>query len=133
MSPTLYYKFTGFAKGWSKFVNPIDITKIIDIQYRERLFCINDIEYKYTLKIEYFDPISSKVSISPVIVFGIYGIATNSHDETHIMTLRYKTEQEVINIIKEIKMKQNLISQFDNEQNKKLQEFVDKNLKFKNP
>lgn len=125
MSPTLYHTFNGFAKGLSSFhINPIDIRKIIDIQYRKRLFCILDIEYKYTLEIEYSIP-TNRLSISPVIVFGNLGIANNINNKTSIMTLRYKTEKEVINIIEEIKMKQNLISQFDNEQNKKLQEFVD--------
>ena len=129
MSATVYHTFTGCVKGLSSFhINPADVRKIIDITYRKRLFCIFNKEYKFSLDIKYFDP-KNETTVSPAVVFagqyGIGGVFHSTYVETSIMTLRYKTKKEVINVIDEIKMKQSLISKFDNEQNKKLQEFID--------
>jgi hypothetical protein len=128
MSPTLHHTFKGFVKGLSYFhINPVDIRKVIKINYRKRLFCIFDTEYKYSMEIEYFNP-RSEISSSTVITsgghvgFGIY----NQYVETSEMTLRYKTEKEVIDEIDEIKKIQKLISQFDIEQNLKLEKFINK-------
>lgn len=128
MSPTIYHTFRNFVKGYSFFHhNPIDVRKVIEIYYRKRLFCILDREYKYKLIIEYSNP-RSNLTITPMITFGgQVGVAyTRIYEESSLMTLRFKTEKEVKNEINEIKIKQNLISEFDNEQNIKLAEFADK-------
>lgn len=130
MTPTVYHTFRNFVKGLSGFhLNPIDVRKVMNIDYRKRLFCIFDKEYKYTLEIKYSNPrselrVSSVLTTGGQIGTGIY----KEYVESSIMTLRYKTEREVKNEIREIKMKQNLITEFDNEQNLKLQEFIEKKL-----
>lgn len=131
MYPTLYHTFKGFVKGLSSFhVNPVDVRKVINMDYRKRLFCINDTEYKYSLEIEYYDP-RSELSVTYIrsasghVETRFY----NHYEETSEMTLRYKTEKEIINEINEIKKKQNLISEYDNQQNLKLEEFV-KSIKY---
>lgn len=125
MFPTLYHTFKGFVKGLSSFhINPIDVRKVIDINYRKRLFCIFDTEYKYTLKIKYFNP-RSILSSNIITSNGHIGIGFyNEYVETSEMTLRYKTEKEAIDEIDKIKKIQKIISQFDIEQNLKLEEFA---------
>lgn len=128
MSPTIYHTFKGFVKGLSSFhINPIDVRKVIKIDYRKRLFCIFDTEYKYSLEMEYLNP-RSELSAAPVITSGGHcGTGFyNEYIETSEMTLRYKTEKEVIDEIDEIKKIQKLISQFDIEQNLKLEKFINK-------
>ena len=65
------------------------------------MFCILDEEYKYSLEIEYFNP-RSESSTTPVITSGgHFGVAfSNEYIETSEMTLRHKTEKEVIDEIK---------------------------------
>lgn len=126
MSPTLYHTFKGFVKVLSSYhINPIDVRKVIDIKYKKRLFCIIDREYKYNLEMEYLNPRSEISPVALITFSGNLGIGFyNEHIETSVMTLTYKTEKEVIDEINEIKKKKELISQFDNEQNLKLEEFV---------
>lgn len=126
MSPTLYHTFKGFVRGLSSFyINPVDVRKVIKMNYRQRLFCIRDTEYKYSLEIEYFNPRSNPTSTPVITSGGHVGVGFyNEYVETSEMTLRYKTEKEVINEINEIEIKQNLISQFDNEQNLKLEKIL---------
>ena len=56
MTIIIHHMFKGFIKGWTtSVVNPLDVRKIIKIDYRKRLFCILDREYKYTLRIEWLE------------------------------------------------------------------------------
>jgi hypothetical protein len=126
MFPSINHKLKNYVRGWSYFYcNPLDVRKIINMVYRKRIFCIRDREYKYKLTIEYFNP-RSKTTLSPNITLG-GGIGTvihNEYVETSIITLRYKTEKEIIDEMDKVKKIQNIIKIYDNEQNKKLQEYI---------
>jgi hypothetical protein len=126
MNATLLHNLKSHVKGWSSFyVNPIDIRKVIDISYNKRLFCIFDSEYKYTLRIEYYNP-RSEITTSPVFTSRGSGVAiTESYKEISIMTIRYKTKNEINQEINEIYKLKNIIKNFDEEQNKKLKDFAD--------
>ena len=130
MSPTLFHQLKHHTKGWSSFyVNPIDVRKVISISWNPRLFCIFDQDYPYTLRIKYYNPRSVEIA-SPVISGGHTGIAfTEKYEENSYITIRYKTENEVHQEINEINKLQNIIKNFDEEQNKNLKNFANKNLK----
>ena len=70
----------------------LDLTKIIDITFRKRLFCFFNKDYPYVLKIEYDLPIF----IEPYL----------------IITKRYKTEKECIDEIQEINIKKFKINNY---------------------
>ena len=109
MSKQIYHTFRGFMRGWSDVhCNPIDITKIISMKNTRRLFCIKDVEYPFTLTIEYHDP-KEEIVFAPMLVpmFVPILIPIIYNDNTSIMTLRYKTSQEVYNEINTIKNMQN--------------------------
>jgi hypothetical protein len=132
MTPTLSHTLKNYVKGWSGFfVNQLDIRKIIKIDYHKRLFCVFDHEYKYTLEILYYNP-RSESRLSPVITSGGHmGISfNNDYEETSTITVRYKSENEVKQEISEIKKMQYMIKKFDEEQNKKLVDFINKNQNF---
>jgi hypothetical protein len=126
MTSTIHHTLKNFVRGWTNFhINPIDIRKIVKISYHKRLFCIFQREYKYTLEIEYYNP-RSESDASPIITTGgQVGFAfTNEYFETSQMTIRYKSENEIKQEIDEIKKIQDIIKIFDEEQNKKLAEFI---------
>jgi hypothetical protein len=128
MSPTLFHQLKHHVKGWSSFyVNPIDVRKVISISWHPRLFCIFNQDYPYTLKIKYYDPRNVTIA-NPVFTSGGHtGIAlTNIYEEHSYMEIRYKTENEVHQEINEINNLQNIIKNFDQEQNKNLINFANR-------
>ena len=98
-------------KGWSELsISTIDVYKIKDIYYKKRLFCIFNKNHPYKLTIEYDEPTES-MGIASGINFnrGFTTSLVKEVDLTVDITKRYKTEIEVINEIKETRMKQNKI------------------------
>lgn len=126
MTPTLYHTLKNYMRGWSSFhVNPLDIRKIIEINYHQRLFCIFDREYKFTLKIKYYNPRSESNSSLVMTAGGHVGVAFNErYVESSYMTVRYKTENEIKQEIEKINNLQNIIKKFDEEQCIKLNNFA---------
>ena len=94
-------------RGLSEFqLKQIDVSKIVSIDSRKRLFKILDQDYDYTLDIVYNKSItkSKLMPVGPIFV-------PMSYTETeHNMTRRYKTKKDVDDEINEIKMKQNEIN-----------------------
>ena len=132
------YTLKHHVKSYSGlYINPLNIRNIISIYYRERLFCIFDCDYKYSLKLEYYKP-HNESNESLVLGTGGIGIAfTNEYVETDTMTVRYKTENEVKQEIQEMIKLHNYVKKYDNEQNIKLRNYVKKydneqNIKLRN-
>lgn len=96
-------------RGWSELcIETIDVAKVIQLNYIKRLFMITNREYPYTLKIKY-ENIHNEMTFMPTIPLGKGSIGMTSvfYTETEsILTKRYKTEQDIINEIDEIKAKQ---------------------------
>ena len=127
MSGTILYTLKHHVKSYSGlYINPLNIRNIISIYYRERLFCIFDCDYKYSLKLEYYKP-HNESNESLVLGTGGIGIAfTNEYVETDTMTVRYKTENEVKQEIQEMIKLHNYVKKYDNEQNIKLRNYTKK-------
>lgn len=126
MAATVHYLLTNFTRGWSSFyTNPLDIRKIINIGYHKRLFCLWDPEYKYTATVTYYNP-RAVSTVSPVITQrGHIGIAyTATYKDNSVMTVRYKTENEILQLIDDINKRKDAISKFDKQQNDVLGTFV---------
>ncbi len=129
MSPTLFHQLSHHVKGWSSFyLNPIDIRKIVSVKWHPRLFCVFNRDYPYTLSIKYYNP-RSVVTSGPVLTTGghVGASLTEKYEEHSYMTIRYKTEGAVHQEINEINKLQNIIKNFDEEQNKKLLYFANIN------
>lgn len=128
MSPTIFHHLKHHVPGWSTFyINPIDLRKIIKINYFKRLFCIGDPDYPYTLKIKY---LNQEIETKQNGVFGFRDgelVLTNEYNKTSIMTVRYKSQTDVLKEIYKINQLQELIKKFNEQQNKKLIEFVNNN------
>lgn len=95
--------------GWSKLsIETIDVEKVIQLNYKKRLFMITNREYPYTLNIKY-ENIHNEMTLMPTIPLGkgSMGMTPVFYTETEsIITKRYKTKQDIINEIDEIKTKQ---------------------------
>ena len=68
---TVYHTLKNCVRGWSTFyTNPLDVSKIISVTYTERLFCLFNPEYIYSVIINYSRPRSD-----PTFTFrGVYNI-----------------------------------------------------------
>jgi len=120
---TLFHLLKNCKNGWSEFrINNLDVRKIKSYGYNKRLFCIFDIDHPYNFWIKYENP-HSESDISPVFVNNKWGYAiTEKYSNTSIITKRYKSEEDILIEINEIKRLLNVIQQFDNEQISKLNE-----------
>jgi hypothetical protein len=126
MSPTLHYKLNNCIYGWSKLkLNPINVRNILNISYNKRLFTIVQPEYKYSLTINYYNP-RTEFDVTPVFGLPSYGIALSyKYEHASYITFRFKTEDDVKQEIKKIEELQNIIKEFDKNEDKK-------NIKFAN-
>ena len=113
MNGILFHTLKGI-KGWGELcISTIDVNKITHIYNKKRLFCIFNKDHPYNLTIKYYEPKES-YSLAPGISF-YGGITASLVKEVQLIayiTKRYKTEIEVQNEIKEIKMKQQKIELF---------------------
>jgi hypothetical protein len=126
MTTTVQYQLNDCVRGWSEFyTNPLDIRKIINISYHKRLFCLWDSEYKYSVTITYSNPRSVNTN-SPVITLGgnVGMSLTTGYRDKSIMTVRYKTENEVLEVIDNINKRKNLINIYDRQKNEELDTFI---------
>lgn len=90
MEKLIYHTLKG-VRGWSDLTfSKIDVFKVKNLHYDERLFCIFNRKYPYKLTIYY------------------------GTRQTYIITKRYKTETEVQNEINEIQLKQKKIESLKN-------------------
>ena len=96
--------------GWSNHkINPLDLLNVTKYEYYERLFCIINRDYPYTVDIEYYNPYN-KTNISPVITTGGIGISNNSvHVTKSNITRRFQTEDDCKKFISDITAKKALI------------------------
>lgn len=93
-----YYNLTKCVRGWSHCqYNTIDITKILEISYRKRLFCIIDKKYPWSLNIEY-----NEMKVYPTHFMPHYRRFDSGISYTRTITKRYESEKELINEIKNI-------------------------------
>jgi hypothetical protein len=81
-------------RGWSSLrMKEMEVTKVISMEHKKRLFRIFDPAYPWKLMIQYnLDSVDDETYI-----FGSW---------TYTVTKRYKTEQDVLADIDEIKRKQ---------------------------
>lgn len=126
MAATVHYLLKNFTKGWSSFyTNPLDIRKIINVSYHKRLFCLWDPEYEYSATITYYNPRSEYTNSTVITTGGHVGIAyTPTYKENSVITVRYKTENEILQVIDDINKRKDAISKFDKQQNDALGTFV---------
>ena len=101
-----HIKYTLRGKsGWSicKFKN-ISISEVVELSYHKRQFMIFDRKFPYTLNIMYYKPkiMTNTIVMNPTIY--------NKYEKCwFVITKRYKTEQDILNEINDIKQKQKLI------------------------
>ena len=105
--------------GWSKLsIDKIDVSKIIKIYYCKRSFCIRDVDYKYSLNIEY-EYAKTKRYFFPIFPFSGLSFFSDTTFEQSI-TKRYKTENECIDEINEIEQKQKKLNNYIEKLNKQI-------------
>lgn len=132
MRPTLYYAFKGLVhKPTFLCNNALNVRKIISMDCTRRLFRIKQPEYAYNLNIKYLNTLKQTItSVAPVVTFfptvmvGVSFYPEYIGPTEQSVVIRYKTEQESIQEMNAILRMQNLIKQYDNEQTRQLQEFV---------
>lgn len=129
MAPTVFFQLSEHVRGWSRFYEQsLDVRKIKSISYRKRLFCLLDRDYPYTLSIKYHN-ITNESTLIPVITSnGTIGVGSSTYyKDTSLMTTRYKNLDDLQKDIKSIEELKNKINLFDNEQNKKLEDYIKNN------
>ncbi len=129
MAATLHHTLRNCIRGWSSLkLTVVDVRKVMKISYHERLFCLFDRDYPYSLTIKYYNPHSS-LSIAPV--FGGRGgfAVTSEFEESSLVTNRYMHLEDVEADIREIKKLQDIIAQYDLEQNEKMKLFAESEIK----
>lgn len=129
MAPTVFFQLSKHVRGWSRFYEQsLDVRKIKSTSYRKRLFCFFDREYPYTLSIKYHN-ITEELKLIPVVSNnGTFSAGlTTQHKDTSLMTVRYKNLDDLQKDIKSIEELKNKINLFDNEQNKKLEDYIKNN------
>lgn len=129
MAPTIFFQLSDHIRGWSRFYEQsLDVRKIKSISYRKRLFCLLDRDYPYTLSIKYHN-ITNESTLIPVITSnGTIGVGSSTYyKDTSLMTTRYKNLDDLQKDIKSIEELKNKINLFDNEQNKKLEDYIKNN------
>lgn len=90
----IFHRLRNCTNGLTKYkYDNLDVSKIINMKYKKRLFCIHDKEYPWTLEIEY-DEIDLDSSFF-----------LHMCDFTKIIKKRYATENEVIDEIETINQK----------------------------
>jgi hypothetical protein len=103
MKNILFHVLKG-KNGWSFLdLKRINVSKVIEMSCRERLFKFYDEEFPFVLEIEYAEEIDTLV---PMIINGAT-IFVSTNDDSQTITKRYKTSKEVYQEISEIKKKQN--------------------------
>lgn len=105
------HSLTNCVDGWSPLAatgHTLDITKVVDVVYRRRLFCIFDQGYPYNLEITYKEPVSASM-VTPRgagTVAYLSRLGTPSHPDTQIVTARYPSEAAIKAEIEAIRSKQ---------------------------
>ena len=90
----IYYNLRG-VDGWSKCqLSKLDISKIIHIATRPRIFMIFQKDYPYTMIIEYKLPIT-KTKVSTIIDKNNRIVINTFTESTQVITKRYKTEEDM--------------------------------------
>lgn len=74
-------------RSWSTFRYTINVSKIQNITYRKRLFCIFDYEHKYELTIKYHEPKTKYILL--------YGITYNYKSEYEYIVARYENIESI--------------------------------------
>lgn len=99
----LFMKTLKGSRGWSHLqLEQIDISRVIDVNYRKRTFCIFDRDRPYTLDIKYHYP-KDEIKINPIIGGKGGFVVSESVKNDHMITRRFRTESEVIAEVKEIR------------------------------
>jgi hypothetical protein len=99
---TLFHTFSRCIRGWSHLsITTIDIRKVEVIEYRQRLFCIIDRDYPYTVCIRYTNQYSVRQPFS-------------------LITKRYETLEDAEFDVNEINRKIEVLKKFDREQANRL-------------
>lgn len=100
-----FHKLKG-SSGWSECnLKTIDVAKILEMDYRQRLFCFWDRDKPYTIEVTYYQP-HTKSSLAPTYYAG--GFGTTSYNETILersITKRYSSEALVQQEIEDIEKK----------------------------
>lgn len=108
----LNYELKG-KYGWSYYQpNIIDVADIISVSYNERLFCLLDKDFPYTLYIECHN-ITTETTLAPVITtkgIGLSFVPRNNFKST--ITRRFKTTNEINDEINKISHYQNLLDDY---------------------
>lgn len=97
-------------------ISTIDVSKVLDANYHERLFCIFDRQHKYSLTIKYDEKYIEKPIWIPVFMpskshVGFAIPIDNSKDFQEIEK-RYKTAQECQDEIDEIEFKKEQLEKY---------------------
>lgn len=125
--PTLFHTLKG-VRGWSDFyINPLDVRNIININYRRRWFMLTAYDRPWSMRIDYYNPHSSTTSIPVMTTNGHIGIGfTSRYSESSLMTLRYETEQEILEELAEINKLWSVIEKYDAQESRILESQLQK-------
>lgn len=108
MKGLLYHTLKG-SNGWSTLaISTIDVAKVLKMTCHKRLFMICDRDLPYTLTIRYDEP-KETIGFAPTTRPGVITVYNETQLEQTI-TKRYKTEQELLDEVTEIKKKQQQIT-----------------------
>lgn len=132
MIPKLFHKLSHHVKSPSSkfYVNPVDVKKVISFDKRKRIFCIFNREYPYELDIEYFNPRHVRAPNFAITTGPGIGVAFGEkYEEISTMSIRYKTEREILNDIYEIEKKQKFLEEFEKREIEKFAVFANKQIK----
>lgn len=108
----LFHTLKG-KNGWSHLsLSKIDVARVVNVRWTERLWKIFDKDCPYTLNIEYYLP-QTKTSIAPTFGSGRTGYTV--YNETvlnHSITKRYKTKEDVEREIAELERKMKKLDRY---------------------
>lgn len=111
----IFHRLKNCVNGLSECnYNNLDVSKIVNLEYSKRLFCINDKKYPWTLGIVYHEPeihINSLIFTFPLGNIGISKTPVNI-EEYKIIRKRYASKSDIIQEIRNINYKINKLKKY---------------------
>lgn len=98
----------------------IDIAKVIDLGWNKRLFCILERDYPYKVWIAYNQPTTLYMSVPTYTTNGATITIVPTYSSIQIIESRYKTQDDAINEVLEIKQKQKKIEEYKRQLEQKI-------------
>ena len=81
--------------GYGSQIRKLDVTRVMEMSWSDRLFMITDRHLPYTFRVEYYDP-HNKFTPIPVVTSGGFGWGWGLATQTSkIITFRYPSYEEL--------------------------------------